>query len=175
METTSTFNVRLVTFAFEGMYRVHVRGSDLFFIQLAASNTWAEAVVPLLGPAGLLIAVPLYLTRRAKRKAEPAAQLAPQENPELLLAQNKNNFRVYSAEICEAAIEPPSRLQIHGKQAGRWNLVLRDGRKMRSEFENANDMKAALNILPRLLDTTLKVNVEWDETRKRFQKKKRPF
>jgi hypothetical protein len=41
---------------------------------------------------------------------------------------------------------------------------------MRFEFETADEMKTALNLLPQLLNATLKVNVEWDETKKRFQK-----
>jgi hypothetical protein len=36
-------------------------------------------------------------------------------------------------------------------------------------------MKAALDALPRLMNATLRVNVEWDETKKRFHKKKAPY
>jgi hypothetical protein len=59
---------------------------------------------------------------------------------------------------------------MHGKQAGRWNFSLRDGKKMRFEFENSDELKAALDVLPRLLNATLRVNVEWNEMKKRFQK-----
>ena len=52
---------------------------------------------------------------------------------------------------------------------------LRDGKKMRLEFENTDEMKAALDSLPRFMNATLRVNVEWDETRKRFHKKKAPY
>ena len=65
-------------------------------------------------------------------------------------------------------------LLMHGKQVGRWNFSMRDGRKMRFEFENTDEMKAALDALPRLMNATMRVNVEWDETKKRFQKKKAP-
>jgi hypothetical protein len=75
----------------------------------------------------------------------------------------------------DSVIEPPSFFAFHGKQAGRWNFSLRDGKKMRFEFENTDEMKAALDALPRLLNATLQVNVEWDETKKRFQKKKAPY
>jgi hypothetical protein len=45
---------------------------------------------------------------------------------------------------------------------------------VRFEFENTDEMKAALGALPRLMNATLRVNVEWDETKKRFQKTKHP-
>jgi hypothetical protein len=59
-----------------------------------------------------------------------------------------------------------------GKQAGRWKLFRRDGKKMNFEFENNDDMTAALNLLPQFFNSSLIVNVEWDERKKRFRKKK---
>jgi len=41
---------------------------------------------------------------------------------------------------------------------------------MRFEFENSDELKAALDVLPRLLNATLRINVEWNEIKKRFQK-----
>ena len=90
--------------------------------------------------------------------------------PQELLRENKNNFKVYIPELRDSAIEPPSFFTLHGKQAGRWNFSLRDGKKMRFEFENSDELKAALDVLPRLLNATLRVNVEWNEIKKRFQK-----
>jgi hypothetical protein len=91
-----------------------------------------------------------------------------------LLRENKTNFKVFIPEISEAVINPPSFFAMHGKQAGRWNFKLRDGKKFRFEFENADEMKIALDVLPGLLDATLRVNVEWSEPKKKFQKKKTP-
>ena len=99
-------------------------------------------------------------------------QSADQQDPETLLGQNKNNFKVYIPEIRESSIEPPALFAMHGQQAGGWNVSMRDGKKMRFEFENTDDMKAASSVLPPLLNGTLKVNTEWNETKKRFQKVK---
>ena len=110
------------------------------------------------------------MKRRAKKKAEATLQRVGQTDPEELLRENKNNFKVYIPEIREAVIEPPSFFAMHGKQAGRWNFSLRDGRKMRFEFENSDELKSALDALPRFLNATLQVNVEWNEIKKRFQK-----
>ena len=165
METATAFNARLTPA--ERQYRIYVRGNDLIFIQLAGLSTAVQVLTVHFGVIGMLVGE--SLKRRAKAKAEAALQRTGEQDPELLLDQNDNNFRVYSAEIREATIEPPARFQWHGKQAGRWNFVRHDGKKMRFEFENVEDMKTALDLLPRLLGTTLKVNVEWDETKKQFQ------
>ena len=43
---------------------------------------------------------------------------------------------------------------------------------MNFEFETNEDMSAALNLLPQYMNSSLIVNVEWDQTKKRFRKKK---
>jgi hypothetical protein len=168
MENSATFNARLVSTRSDSVYRVYARGNDLYFIQLAGLSTTAQVLTVHFGLIGMLIGA--SLKRRAKKKTEAILQRAGQVAPEELLRENKNNFKVYIPEIREAAIEPPSFFALHGKQAGRWNFSLRDGKKMRFEFENSDELKAALDVLPRLLNATLRVNVEWNEIKKRFQK-----
>jgi hypothetical protein len=168
MENSAAFNAKRVSTRSDSVYRVHARGNDLYFIQLAGLSATAQALTIHFGLIGYLIRE--SLKRRAKKKTEEFLQRAGQVDPEELLRENKNNFKVYIPEICDSAIEPPSFFALHGKQAGRWNFSLRDGRKMRFEFENSDELKAALNVLPRLLNATLRVNVEWNEIKKRFQK-----
>jgi hypothetical protein len=43
---------------------------------------------------------------------------------------------------------------------------------MNFEFETNEDMSAALTLLTKFLDSSLSVNVQWDERKKRFRKKK---
>jgi hypothetical protein len=168
MDNSATFNARLVSARSDSVYRVYARGNDLYFIQLAGLSTTAQALTIHFGLIGMLIGE--SMKRRAKKKTEEFLQRAGQVDPEELLRENKNNFKVYIPEIREAAIEPPALFAMHGKQAGRWNFSLRDGKKMRFEFENSDELKAALDVLPRLLNATLRVNVEWNEMKKRFQK-----
>jgi hypothetical protein len=172
MENAAMFNARLVARR-DSVYRVYARESDLFFIQLAGLSATADALTIHFGLIGYLIRE--SMKRRAKKKTEEFLQRAGNQAPEDLLRENKNNFKVYIPEIRDSTIEPPSFFALHGKQAGRWNFSLRDGKKMRLEFENTDEMKAALDALPRLMNATLRVNVEWDETRKRFHKKKAPY
>jgi hypothetical protein len=172
MENAAMFNARLVARR-DSVYRVYARESDLFFIQLAGLSATADALTIHFGLIGYLIRE--SMKRRAKKKTEEFLQRAGNQAPEELLRENKNNFKVHIPEIRDSTIEPPSFFALHGKQAGRWNFSLRDGKKMRLEFENTDEMKAALDALPRLMNATLQVNVEWDETRKRFHKKKAPY
>lgn len=168
MENSTTFNARLVSTRSDSVCRIYVRGNDLYFIQLAGLSTTAQALTIHFGLIGYLIRE--SMKRRAKKKTEEFLQRAGQVDPEELLRENKNNFKVYIPEIREAAIEPPALFAMHGKQAGRWNFSLRDGKKMRFEFENSDELKVALDVLPRLLNATLRINVEWNEMKKRFQK-----
>ena len=173
MDNSAAFNAKLVSARRDGVYRVYTRESDLFFVQLAGLSATADALTIHFGLIGYLIRE--SMKRRAKKKTEEFLQRAGYQDPEELLRENKNNFKVYIPEIRDSTIEPPSWFALHGKQVGRWNFSLRDGKKMRFEFENTDEMKAALDALPRLMNATLRVNVEWDETRKRFHKKKAPY
>jgi hypothetical protein len=170
MDIPVLFKARLVSTRLDSVYRVYARGNDLYFIQLAGLSTTAQMVTIHFGLVGILIGE--FLKRRAKTKAGTILQRAGNQDPEEMLRESKNNFKVYLPEIRDSAIEPPSFFAFHGKQAGRWNFSLRDGKKMRLEFESADELKAALDVLPRLLNATLRVNGEWDETKKRFQKTK---
>jgi hypothetical protein len=172
MENLATFNAKLVSTRSDSVYRVYARGNDLYFIQLAGLSATAQALTIHFGLIGYLIRE--SMKRRAKKKTEEFLQRTGQVDPEELLRENKNNFKVYVPEIRDSTIESPAWFALHGKQAGRWNFALRDGKKMRFEFENSDELKAALEVLPRLLNATLRVNVEWDETKKRFQKIKHP-
>jgi hypothetical protein len=168
MENSATFNTRLVSARSDSVYRVFARGNDLYFIQLAGLSTTAQALTIHFGLIGYLIRE--SMKRRAKKKTEEFLQRAGNQDPEELLRENKNNFKVHTPEIRDSTIEPPSFFALHGKQTGRWNLSLRDDKKMRFEFENSDELKAALDVLPQLLNATLRVNVEWNEIKKRFQK-----
>ncbi len=85
-------------------------------------------------------------------------------------------FRNYemSSDVNEAVLELTALFQLHGALAGRWDFKLRDSRKYRFDFETADAMKAALDMLPGLLNATLRVNAEWNESRRQFEKGKTP-
>jgi hypothetical protein len=170
MQSNGSFDARFVSRGADNLYRIYVQGSDLYFINLGGINVITRVVTSQFGLVGALI--DLALKKRAKRQTEALLQRAEGQDPEFLLRENKSNFKLCVPEISDAAMEPPSFWARHGKQAGRWNFKLRDGKNFRFEFVTADAMKAALDVLPGLLNATLRVNAEWNEPKKKFEKPK---
>ncbi|SRR6266446_8669889 len=172
METPAIFNAKLTSAtSSDRMYRVYLRRDDFFFILVAGGlSANPESLTVHFGLLGALIGA--MVKKREKKKREATIQRIDQLDPEQLLAEHKHNFKLHTAEIREGAIEPRPFFTLHGHQVGRLRLFLRDGRKMNLEFENNDDMTDALKVLPSFLDSSSKINVEWDERKKRFRKKK---
>ncbi len=93
------------------------------------------------------------------------------KDPEELLRESKANFKLNLAEIRDAAVEAPSRFVAIGK-AGRLNLVVRHGERIKCEFENVAEMNRAICLLVPRLDSTLHVNVAWHGEKGCFERKK---
>jgi hypothetical protein len=165
------FNIKLVSpLSSAGKYRVFVERSDLLFIQMeGGSRSILEAAAPFIGPVGNLIPLTLWLF--GKRKTKAKLQRLETGDPEELLHEGDNNFKLNLAEIREAAIEAPALFQTSGK-AGRMNFVVRHGEKIKCEFDSAADMATAIRLLGPLLSSTLKVGVEWNGEKQRFEAKK---
>ena len=165
------FNVKLVSpILSAGKYRIFVERNDLLFIQIeGGSRSILEAVAPLVGPAGSVIPLTLWLFTKRKTKAK--LQRLEEGDPEDLLRDGVKNFRLHQAEIRDAAIEAPTFFSTSGK-ASRLNFSVRHGEKIKCEFENTAEMKEAIHLLVPLLNSNLKVNVEWNEAKRRYEKKK---
>ena len=167
----AAFNAKLVSpISSAGAYRIFVKKGDLIFIQTeGGSKSVLAGVAPLFGPAGNLIPLALWLFGRKKDKARQ--QQVDEGDPEELLHEGEKNFKLHLAEIREAAIEAPAVLAASGK-AGRLNLLVRHGEKIKFEFASIDEMSRAIQLLVPLLNSTLKVNVEWNGEKGRFEKKK---
>jgi hypothetical protein len=153
-----------------GSYRVFVERSDLIFIQVEGGKSQiVAAFAPLLGPAGGLIPLALWLL--GKRSARLNRERIETENPEDLLSESTANFKLHVAEIREASVEPPKMFMKTGK-AGELNFSIRYDERVKCEFENAAQMTKAIQLLAPLLHSTLRVNVVWNEKTGKFEKKK---
>jgi hypothetical protein len=111
------------------------------------------------------------MKKKAKKKNAETVQRMNASDPEKLLSEHKNNFKLHNSEIREGSIEPRPFVTFDGHQVGHWKLQMRDDRKMKFLFENNEQMTAAVNALSRHLNGSLRVNVQWDEKKKRFTKK----
>jgi hypothetical protein len=169
MDTNGTFNAKLIASSYR-TYRVYLRRADLFFIVIAGGfSANPDMLTVHFGLLGALIGH--IVKKRAKKKNEATIQRIDQLDPQQLLPEHKHNFKLHTSEIREGRIDPRPFL-LPWNQAGRWKIFLRDGKKMNFEFETTEDMSAALNLLPQFMNSSLIVNVEWDEYKKRFRKKK---
>jgi hypothetical protein len=168
------FNARLVSHGVAvGTYRVYLRGQDLVFVQADKEKVsrGVDLIAGLLGPAGALVAVAVGLWQ--KRKAATAPAHNDDGGPEYSHHQDENSFSIYVAEVRDAALEPPGRFALSGKQAGRLDLLVREGKTVKLELPTADDVDSVLNLLAPLLKSTLRINVAWDEGGRRFQKKQK--
>lgn len=170
--TQSSFTVKLVSpISASGTYRVFVERSDLLFIQIAGgTKSVIAALAPVLGPAGGLITFGMWLFANRNHR-ERQQKIMEEQNLEILLRENENSFKLHMAEIREAAIEPSKWLAASGN-AGRLVLRVRHGEKMTFEFKTAEEVANAMQLLSALLGTTLRISVEWNGDKQRFQKTK---
>lgn len=168
--TRSWFDAKLISpISAAGTYRVFIERNDLLFIQMeGGSKSALAALAPLLSSAGGLIHLALWLF---SKKPVRERQNLDQQNPEALLRENEGSFKLYLAEIRDAAIESASWLATSGN-AGRLVLTVRHGEKIKFEFAGTEPMANAIKLLKSLLGSTLRVNVEWNGEQQQFQKKK---
>ena len=134
------------------------------------SKSILAAAAPLLGPLGGVI--PLVLWLFTARKAQAKRQRLEAADPEELLRESESNFKLNLAEIRDATIEAPRLFATVGK-AGRLNLSVRHGERIKCEFENAAEMNKAMRLLVPLLNSNLQVNVAWNGEKQRFERKKK--
>lgn len=167
----TAFDVKLVSpLSSAGKYRVFAERSDLLFIRVeGGSRSVLAALAPFLGPAGNLIPLTLWLFNKNKTKAK--LQRLEAGDPEELLRESENSFKLNLAEIRDAAIDAPALFQTSGR-AGRLIFLVRHGEKIKCEFDDATQMSTAIRLLAPLLSSTLKVNVEWNGEQHRFERKK---
>jgi hypothetical protein len=155
----TAFNVKLISpLSRSGKYRIYVRGSDLIFIQTEGTSSVLNSIHGFLGPLGSLI--PLFLWLFSRHKTREFNRRLEEADPEDLIQGNGNNFRLHLSEIRDAVMEPASLFE----GGGRLSLSIRQGEKMKLAFVSSHDLKTALQLLPPLLPSTLRVNAEWKET-----------
>jgi len=170
MGNTPVFNARFISnSSFDRLYRIYVAGDQLFFIRIGGQGGLQQGITHQMGILGLLIEP--MLKRRAEKREKALIETIDQTNPEQLLTTHKDNFRLASVALQEATLDPPSFFATHGLHVGRWQLNLRDGKKMSFQFENTEDMRIALDVLPNLFSSRFQVNVRWNENKKKYEKK----
>lgn len=163
MDKQIAFNARAVfTWKLDRLYRVYVSTDELLFIRIGGQGGVQEGILGgLHGNAIGILFVPIIMlfTKLFEKKRRAKIETADKKDPRSLVYTHKHNFRATLTDFEDASIEPPSRLAVHGFHAGRWKFTLRNKGKMNLQFETLHDMNVALEVLPKLLGASLKINV----------------
>jgi hypothetical protein len=171
----SPFFVAIASFTWRPhrLYRVYVRGQELFFIYLGSTMEMSPATVLHFGAAGALVGGALA-SSAAKKRSQLLEQVeAMRERPlEELLSLHKHSFSAHCGDLEAASLELFGlwrRLTYRKeKQTGYFRFQHRERGKFTMEVPNTEEMAKAVEWLPPALGEVLQVRVTWDERNKRF-------
>ena len=168
ISNAAAFNARATfTWTSDRLYRIYVTDGKLFFVRIGGQGGMEMAVA---GSFGMLGALFLHAAKsRSDRKQQSQLTVLDQQHPQELLCAHKHSFSLAPGDVVSSSIEPAS-VAMHGLHVGSWILSLLDGQKWTLQFEDLDDMRVALELLPPLLGSRLQVNAQWNEQKKRFEK-----
>jgi hypothetical protein len=172
-QTPHFIAIAFLTWSPHRLYRVYVRGAELFFIYLGSTIQMSPVTTAQFGLVGGLIGGALA-AQAAKKRAGLLDQVEGMKDAPLeeLLKLHKYNFSVQRGDLTRAALEPFGfwrRLTYRkDRQTGlfRFRHCRRGGFTL--EFPTSDDLRMALNLLPAALGDVLQVRVAWDEGKNRF-------
>jgi hypothetical protein len=168
-EPKGKFTIRLnSTLSLDRIYRVYLDNAAAYFINLGSPAGVARAVGRQFGVIGRMLAES-YEKKQAEKRAGVAAEL-DREHPGILLARDKANFSLPFLQIQSAAIEPAALFGGHGPHVGRLTVKKRDGKDLRFQFEDLQEMKVAMSGLQTLLGERLALKVRWDDRKGEYVK-----
>ena len=153
------------------LYRVYILPGELVFIYAGSGGEVSAAVGAQFGLLGGLIAA----AANPKRKNEQRQQQLDSAGLDKLIADHKHNFRAPAADLSEVSIDPRSfwlaAMYSQPQHLGVFRFTHAEKGKMCLCIGAADDMKVAIENLPRALGDLVAVNVEWNETKRKFVKK----
>jgi hypothetical protein len=167
-----SFNAKLgLALTRDRLYRIYARGGQLYFLRISGQGRLVgKTAVDRFGAIGELIGD--LFNRRSLIDQLRFLQAQNAEDPAAHLADHPHNFRLSAAEISESSLEPRPIFAFHGHEAGRWLVRTADGRSRTFYFQSSLGMRAAAESLPHAIGAAFRLNVEWDESRKKFRKRR---
>ena len=168
MSNPAAFNARATfNWTSDRYYRLYVRDGTLFFVYIGGPGSMEMAMT---GSSGMLGALFLHAAKsRSDHKQQSQLTVLDQQPPQELLSAHKHSFSLAPGDVVSSSIEPAS-VAMHGLHVGSWILSLLDRQKWTLQFEDLDDMRVALELLPALLGSRLQIHVQWNEQKKRFEK-----
>jgi hypothetical protein len=169
VQPTVAFNARRMgsMLSPEVLYRVYFAPGGLFFIRVGGER--GTSAYMRFGLIGLLV----HAFQNPKGKVEEKVSDLDQRSLKDRLEDHKANFRTAFSEIRSATIDPRAIFTTTGKNCGRMVMKFEEHGKKTFEFEEIQAMKVAVDELPKVLGDRLKVNVEWNDKKKKFVKRRK--
>jgi hypothetical protein len=152
-------------------YRVYVLPSELIFIRAGSTGELTTALAAQFGLLGALIAAALNHAKKNQQRQEELNSFTLDQ----LMNNHKHNFRIAIRELLDARLDPYSfGLAVLHKpaQAGVFQFTHPTRGKVKLVLGSTDEMQKAVELLPSMLRERLTVNVEWNERKKRFVRKK---
>ena len=150
-----------IGFSGAGRYCVFAANGSIYFIQSAgrlSARLGSAAGIGMFGLLGMWLGSKLDRRRAASGAKNLRTRLDEAGGDvEVLLADTQNSFRIAPAEIGVARITPPANwlMRPAGPETGRLHIEVAGGRKLRLQFQTANDLQAAKTILAPILGSRL--------------------
>ena len=153
------------------LYRVYPSPTGISFIKAGGQGGLARGIAgglqAQLGGLGALIAAPLL--KRAARRLDDMARDYDSKDPRTLATIQEGSFAAEPSEFLTSTLDDGAVFGGHGPQHGVWNVALRNGQKLKLQFETLQDMRAAFESLPQALGPKMTINVTWNATRGAFE------
>jgi len=164
--TVPAFNARAIfTWKRDRQYRVYVHDEQLIFIRTGGQQM-GHLVAHQFGLIGALI---WALTKKSRERKQAAAmQALDAAHPLQLVTQHKHSFQSHRSQLTEQTLEPPSWYQGRGPYAARWRFAVGGKDRMQLELLTKEDVDTMLRLLSPIVGTSLRVDIEWNEKKKKF-------
>ena len=166
------FNMRqLCYYKPDKHYRVYSSDNDLWFVWLANQNVMELAFEIInVYMLGLGLGFRKYFLKKFCDNIQAASKKADRIYPQQTKKGQKRHYRKKLNEVVNVTLYHASAGVGHGKPVGFCRFLLTNNKTIKYQFENNEQMKKAIEILPGILGDKLKVNVKWDEENNSFVK-----
>lgn len=169
-QVADAFNARTLAqiFAADRLFRVYLAPGGMFFIRIGGPRHDQLAVH--FGLVGWIISN-MTMKHRQRAADERAADL-DQASLRDRLEDHKDNFREPYSEIVSSVIQTGTSFLtgMSGQHAGRWTLEFENRKTMRLQFDTIDDMRIAVQELPKVLGDAHINRVEWNAKKQKYVK-----
>jgi len=167
LQDMNAFNARVqIMWKGDQLFRVYPADGHLYFIRVGGSKQKNAAIGAQFGLLGALMMY--FAAKREKKKTQEKLNEIAGAHPSELIASHKLNFALPVEHVTSAEFTPRSFLD--GATAGRCKVVDVAGKKRSLSFDDADNMRLAIEQLSPVLGERVKMKVQWDAAKQKYRK-----